>query len=325
MSKLAAMFASIACLAMGIGGALAADSCEGRDRYTIYFATHAFQHPFFPILEAGAERGAADACLDFTWTDDDTFSVASTIERIEAAIAEQPDMLVISPVDPPAMRPTIERAVEAGIPMIAVNVPEAAPPDERLPYLIYIGGNEYEGGVEAAKQVLETRTPTKAVCVNSLPGHAGVETRCAGWAETMQAAGVDVSEVDVSGGVAQAEQAISTYLRDHPETDAFFTVTPAPDDYGVTLAALLEAGRGGGDAALVTFDLTPEVLASIKAGDTLAAIDQQPYLQGYLPAILARQYLDIGLMPGRDIFTGPSVVNADNIDQVLAGTKLGRR
>ena len=131
--------------------------------------------------------------------------------------------------------------------------------------------------------------------------------------------------VIVGIGRAQAEAALSAYIRANPDADAFFTVTPNVDDYGVTLKALLEKGIGGGKAALVTFDLTPNVLASIKAGDTLAAIDQQPYLQGYLPAILARQYLDVGLMPGGDILTGPSVVNADNIDQVLAGTKLGRR
>lgn len=82
---------------------------------------------------------------------------------------------------------------------------------------------------------------------------------------------------------------------------------------------------GGSKVALVTFDLTPEVIDSIKTGDTLAAIDQQPYLQGYLPAILARQYLEAGLMPGRDILTGPRVVNAANVDQVLGATKQGRR
>ena len=77
--------------------------------------------------------------------------------------------------------------------------------------------------------------------------------------------------------------------------------------------------------ALTTFDMNEEILAAIRSGETLAAIDQQPYLQGYLASVLARQYLDAGLMPGRDILTGPGVVNAANIDKVLAGADLGRR
>ncbi|MCP4305468.1 MAG: substrate-binding domain-containing protein, partial [bacterium] len=196
---------------------------------------------------------------------------------------------------------------------------------ERVPYLIYIGSDESQGGVAAADQILARMMPARAACINKLPDHAAVNVRCAGWTETMKAAGVPVDLVDVSGGPAKAEATLSAYLRSHPDTDAFLTATSGANDYGLTLAALSETGMRGGEAALVTFDLTPKVLDSIKAGDTLAAIDQQPYLQGYLSAVLARQYLDAGLMPVGDILTGPSVVNADNIDQVLAGTALGRR
>ena len=103
------------------------------------------------------------------------------------------------------------------------------------------------------------------------------------------------------------------------------TTTGDPENFGFVSATLVKQRMGGGKAALVTFDLTPEVIESIKAGDTLAAIDQQPYLQGFLPAILARQYLEAGLMPGRDNLTGPGVVNAGNLDQVLDATKQGRR
>jgi simple sugar transport system substrate-binding protein len=131
--------------------------------------------------------------------------------------------------------------------------------------------------------------------------------------------------VDVSGGPAQAEAALLAYMRANPKTDAFVTTTGDPENFGVVAATLVKEGKGGGMAALVTFDLTPEVIQSIKAGDTLAAIDQQPYLQGYLPAILTRQFLEAGLMPGRDILTGPGVVNASNVDQVLEATKQGRR
>jgi simple sugar transport system substrate-binding protein len=72
---------------------------------------------------------------------------------------------------------------------------------------------------------------------------------------------------------------------------------------------------------LATFDLMAQILASIKAGETMAAIDQQPDL----PGILGRQYVEVGLMPGQDIFTNPGVVNASNVDKVIEGAQLHRR
>ncbi|MEM7224922.1 MAG: substrate-binding domain-containing protein [Pseudomonadota bacterium] len=314
-----------ACWAPATLAAGAADPCAGRERYSIHYATHAFEQPFFPILEAGAKQGASDACLDYTWTQDVDFSVSSTIDRIEQAIAARPDMLVVSLVDSAAMAPTIEKALDAGIPVISINVPDPKPRGERLPYLIYIGPDEYEGGVEAARLILAERTPARAVCLDSLPDHKGTDDRCRGLAETLKAAGVETDLLDVGGGPAQTEAAFSAYLEAHPETDAFVTTTGDPKSFGVVAPMLVRQGLGGGKAALVTFDLTPEVTRSIKAGDTLAAIDQQPYLQGYLAAILARQYLEAGLMPGRDILTGPGVVNAGNVDQVVEATKAGRR
>ena len=307
-----------------IGGAAAADACEGRQSHSVYFATHAIPHPFWSTIEAGAEQGAKDSCLDFKWTQDVEFSVATTIERMETAITEQPDVLVITATDPTAMGPTVQRAIDAGIAVIAINVNDPAPRTERLPYLIYIGGNEYEGGAEAANQVLAAGQPSRAVCLNSFPGHVGLEARCAGWADVMQQAGVVVEQVDVSGGAVQAEAALSAYLIANPDADAFFTVSPGPENYGVALSTLKAEGLIG-DVALTTFDMNDEILAAIRSGETLAAIDQQPYLQGYLASVLARQYLDAGLMPGRDILTGPGVVNAANIDKVLAGADLGRR
>lgn len=74
-------------------------------------------------------------------------------------------------------------------------------------------------------------------------------------------------------------------------------------------------------ALLATFNASKNVRDAIKAGEVLAGIDQQ----GYPPAILARGYLDTGPMPGSDILTGPGVVNASNIDAVIAGAEAGMR
>ncbi len=324
MRRLILMSAIAILTSLSAGSAHAGDSCEGRERYSIYYALHAWPDPWWSIMEGGAKQGATDACLDMKWTADTKFSIAGMIERIDTAIAEHPDLLVISAVDAVAEEQSVKRAHEAGIPVIAVNVPDTRPAPERLPYLIYIGGNEYEGGVEAANQVLAKMSPKKAACLIHGPGHVGLEARCAGWSDTLSAKGVSTTKIDISGGIAQAEAALSAYILANPDADAFFTLGPSPESFGVTLETLRKEGKIG-KAALATYDLSPDVLRAIKAGEAVAAIDQQPYLQGYLPAVLGRQFLEVGLMPGRDILTGPGVVNIENVDQVIKGTDLGRR
>jgi len=291
----------------------------------VYFATHAIPHPFWSIVIKGAMEGARDACLEYKWTQDVDFSPATTVERQEMAIAERPDMLVITAVEPKMQQRTIKRAREAGIPIIAINVEDPAPDQGGLDYLVYIGGDEEKGGYAAADQIVKRGVePKRAACFNSFPGHVGLEARCKGFTDRMREAGIETDTVDVSGGPANAEGAISAYLLSQPDANAFFTVSPASHNYEVAHAILERMGRAE-SSSLTTFDLTPFILENIKNGTTLAAIDQQPYLQGYLASVLARTYIDWGAIPGGDILTGPGVVNSDNVDVVIAGAKAGRR
>lgn len=298
---------------------------EDRKKGVVYFATHAIAHPFWSIVEIGAKEGARDACLEMKWTQDVEFSVATTVERMEMAIAETPEVLVITATEPVMMAKTVQRARDKGIPIIAINVEDPALDQGGLDYLVYIGGDEEKGGYAAANQIV-TRgvTPTRAACFNSFPGHVGLEARCKGFTDRMREAGVETDTLDVSGGPANAEGAISAYLIANPDANAFFTVSPGPENYEVALAQLKQQGRTE-SSSLTTFDLTPFILKNIKAGTTLAAVDQQPYLQGYLAAILARTYIDWGAIPGGDILTGPGIVNSDNVEVVIAGAAAGRR
>ncbi len=323
MKKLLFFAALLAILATSYT-AFSADTCVDRKKYTIYYATHAIPDPFWATMKRGAEQGAKDMCLNFKWTQDAIFSVTSTIERMETAIAEKPDMLVITATDPQAMRPTLERAKADGIPVIAVNVADTAPKLKRVPYLIYVGADQYQIGVAGAQEVLKLGKPELASCFNAFPGHVGLQQVCRGWIDTFKATGVKAEQIDGSGYASDAEAALSAYLAKNPNLGAIFTVSDAENNFGVALH-LLRRNKLLDKVKLVTFNASDSVRRAIKAGDALAGIDQQGYLQGYLPAVLARGYLDGGLMPGSDILTGPGVVNADNIDAVIAGAAKGMR
>jgi simple sugar transport system substrate-binding protein len=120
----------------GLASAAATDHCAGRKPYLIYYATHAIAEPVWATVKRGAEQGAADNCLKIKWTQDQTFSIETTIDRMETAISEKPDLLVFTATDPVAMRPTFEKAREAGIPVIAINTLDPASKGQArsLPY-----------------------------------------------------------------------------------------------------------------------------------------------------------------------------------------------
>src|SRR5882724_12738072 len=190
--------AGLATIAAFSTGASADDRCAGKKPYLIYYATHAIAEPVWETVKRGAEQGAADNCLTLKWTQDQKFSIETTINRMETAITEKPDLLVITATDPKAMRPTIEKARDAGIPMIAINSLDPAPKAERVPYLIGIGADLYQSGVAAAEQVLKKNPhPKHGLVPNHVPGHVGLEQMAKGFTDTLKKAGAKTDVIAI--------------------------------------------------------------------------------------------------------------------------------
>lgn len=296
----------------------ARDRCNGKKPYLIYYATHAIAEPVWATVKKGAEQGADDNCLKVKWTQDEKFSVETTINRMETAVSEKPDLLVITATDPAAMRPTVEKAAAAGIPMIAINVLDPAPKGQRLPYLIGIGADLYQSGVAAAQQVLKRNPhPKHGVVPNHVPGHVGLEQMAKGFTDTLQKAGATTDVIAIGTDTSQIAATISNYFLAHPDTDALFCMNAGPFCFETVLDVMRREKLGAGDKiSLVTFDVSPALLDAIGSGEAIAGIDQLMYLQGYLPAVLARTYLDYGMMPDADIVTGPAIIDKSNLDKV---------
>jgi simple sugar transport system substrate-binding protein len=300
----------------GTASAADADRCAGRKPYLIYYATHAIAEPVWATVKAGATQGAADNCLKIKWTQDEKFSIETTINRMETAISEKPDLLVFTATDPAAMRPTFEKAKAAGIPVIAINSLDSAPKDKRVPYLIGIGADLYGSGVAAAQEVLKVRPhPKRALVPDHAVGHVGLDTMARGFTNTMKEAGAETEVIAVTTDVSQTSATISNYFLAHPDTDAIFTMNAGPFGLETVLDVLKKENRTK-DVTSVTFDVSPALLDAIQNGDAVAGIDQLMYLQGYLPAVLARTYLDYGMMPDNDIVTGPAIIDKSNVDKV---------
>jgi simple sugar transport system substrate-binding protein len=227
----------------------------------------------------------------------------------------------VSVPDADALGPSIEDAVEAGIPVISMNSGSDVFAD--LGVLVHVGQTEFEAGLLAGERFAEAGVQN-AVCINQEVGNVALDLRCEGFFEGLGQEG-DVIPVDLADPTA-AQETVSGALQSNQDIDGILTLGPTGAE--PTLAALEDAGLLG-EVTFATFDLSPRVLEEIDAGNMLFAIDQAQYLQGYLPIVLLTKYLETGAIPlGREdrvIMTGPQFVTQETAAQVIDLSEQGLR
>jgi simple sugar transport system substrate-binding protein len=251
-----------------------------------------------------------------------SFDMVRMSSLIDAAVAARPAGLIVSVPDADALAASIRAATEAGIPAISINSGDDA--WQRLGLLAHIGQTEFEAGQGGGERLAQAGA-RRVLCVNHEVGNAALDVRCDGLAAALTAAGgtVHVIAVDLADP-DDAQQRIAGALAADPAIDGMLTLGPA--GAGPALAALRETG-GSGRVRFAAFDLAPEVLAAVRDGNILFAIDQQPYLQGYLAVVLLTKYLETAAMPGggQVIRTGPGFVTAEDAARVIELTERGIR
>jgi simple sugar transport system substrate-binding protein len=95
----------------------------------------------------------------------------------------------------------------------------------------------------------------------------------------------------------------------------------------VALVALQAVSQANSSAKVVTFDTNPALVQKIKSGDVKWAVDQQPFLQGYLSIDSLWLYKVNGniLGGGQTVLTGPSFIDSSNIAKVAVFASRGTR
>jgi simple sugar transport system substrate-binding protein len=290
--------------------------------YRIVVVTHGqASDPFWSVVANGVEAGARDMRVTVEYQAPGTFDMVAMAQLIDAAVASQPDGLVVSIPDADALGPSIRAAIEAGIPVISINSGSDVAAD--LGVLAHIGQTEYEAGYGGGQRMAAAGA-TNALCVNQEVGNAALDLRCDGFTEAMAEAGgtVSVLAVDLADPTG-AQNRISAALSEDPTLDAIFTL--GPTGAAPALAALEDEGLLG-EMLIATFDLSPEVLEAVRDGNMLFAIDQQQYTQGYLPIVYLTLYLENLNTPGNLLIpTGPGFVTQDTAAQVIEYSARGTR
>ncbi|MEX0448607.1 substrate-binding domain-containing protein [Spiribacter sp. 221] len=262
--------------------------------------------PFWPVVEKAASDAAEDLGVGFEYNFAPSGDMADMAQLIEAAAATGPDGLIVSIPDADALRGAVTDAVDSGIPVITIN--SGADVSAELGALMHIGQPEYDAGVAAGERAAAEGV-TKAICLNQEAFNSGLVSRCEGYFDAL---GEELNMIDVSNDQAQIETRTAAALTADESIDGALAVGPH-----VCEAAARAIDSIGAEIHLSCFDLTPGVIDLIEAGEVQYTIDQQQYLQGYMPLVVLHLYNNYaGMLPGANIPSGPGFVDSTNAAEV---------
>jgi simple sugar transport system substrate-binding protein len=285
-------------------------------RVTVAMVTHGPPgDTFWDLIRKGAETAAKKDNIDLKYSaelqgPDQANLVQNAVDSDVAAIA-------VTLARPEALKPAVERATSEGIPVVALN---AGIDDwQAAGAKAYFGQDEQISG-EAAGKKLATDGAKKVICVIQDQGNVALESRCAG---VKAGFGGAVENLNVNGtDLPSVQSTVTAKLQQDPAVDYIVTLG-AP----IALTAVESAKNAGSTAKIGTFDTNAQLVDAIKDGTVQWAVDQQPFLQGYLAIDSLWLYLNNGnvIGGGQPTLTGPAFIDKSNIDAIADYAKNGTR
>ncbi|MFC8831492.1 sugar ABC transporter substrate-binding protein [Streptomyces sp. NPDC057137] len=285
-------------------------------RMKIAMVTHSGEgDTFWDIVQSGAKVAAAKDNVQFLYAANKEGKEQAQL--IQSYIDQDVDGLVVSLAKPEAVKAVLAKATAAGIPVVTIN--SGAEFSEPFGALGHIGQDEAIAG-EAVGEELNKRGRKKALCVIHEQGNVSLEERCAGVKKAFEGA---VENLNIEGtNMPASTSSIEAKLQSAKDIDAVVTLG-AP-----FAAASVKAKESAGSGAEInTFDLNADVVKQLKAKEIGFAVDQQPYLQGYLA--VDELWLDKNngnvIGGGKPVLTGPALVTEEDVPALEKFTARGTR
>ena len=280
--------------------------------------THGDGGGFWSVAKKGAEQAADDLGVDLDYQESNNDPEAQA-QFIEAGIDAGCDGIAVSAPNPDAIQGAMDKANEAGIPLVTMN--SGSDVFQDLHAFTHVGQDEFIAG-QAAGDKFKELGATKVLCPIQEANNIGLQQRCDGAKDTFG----NVENLQLSAGLAdlsKSEAEIQAKLESDPSIDGVFSLN-ADIATGSSMPASEAAGR---DIINGTVDLSGDAVQSIADGDLAFAIDQQQYAQGYLPVVLLYLNKINGhvLGGGKPMYTGPGFVTQDNAEQIQKLAEEGTR
>jgi simple sugar transport system substrate-binding protein len=299
------------------GGAEASAGKATTPRMTVALVTH--QAPgdtFWDTVRKGAEAAAAKDNIKLIYSADP--NAGNQANLVQNAIDQKVDGIAVTLAKPDALKGVIGKAEQAGIPVVGLN--SGLSDWKNLNLLEFFGQDESVAGEAFGKKLNEVGAK-HAVCVVQEQGNVGLTQRCDGVEKTFDG---KLDTVNVNGtDMPSVKSTITAKLKQDPSIDYVVTLG-AP----FALTAVQSVGDAGSKAKVATFDLNKDLIKAIKGGTIQFAVDQQPYLQGYLAVDGLWLYKNNGNYSGggeQPVLTGPAFVDKSNVDKIAEYAAKGTR
>jgi simple sugar transport system substrate-binding protein len=292
------------------------DLTQSKD-VTIAVITHGEGDSFWAVVKKGAEQAGKDLGVTVKYSESNN-DPQEQAQLIEAAVTEEVDGIAVSAPDPDAITDPVKTAVDAGIPVITIN--SGAEESAAMGAITHVGQTETIAG-EGAGAKLKEAGATKIICIIHEQGNVGLNQRCEG---AKKGFGGEVENLQVAGvsDISTTLTEIQSKLESDDSIDAVLALNP-----DIAVAARDAIAGASSEAKLATFDLSGDVIKAIKDDEILFAVDQQQYLQGYLPVVfLTLNKTNLNTVGGgKFVLTGPGFVEKSNAAEIEKLAEAGTR
>jgi simple sugar transport system substrate-binding protein len=299
--------------------ATAAGDFPSTPKWKFVFVCHVTTNPFFTPTQYGAQDACALLNCEFQWTGSKDSIVAEMVNTTNTAISAKADGIALAVVDKNAFNAPVNQALAAGIPVVSYNA-DGAKDDPGTNRLAYIGQGLYDSGFQLGQRAIASGLDSgDVVGFIATPGQLNIQPRIDGASDAIKQSGKSLkfTPVATNADVTKGLSIIDAYAQGHPDLAGMLAVDAGStqavgqvvEKYNMRDKNLKVAGG---------FDLVPETLQAIKGGSLDYTIDQQPYLQGFLPVLYLYLYkLSGGLVFPSQTNTGLLFVTKDTVDPYL--------
>jgi simple sugar transport system substrate-binding protein len=303
----------------GDAAASAAGDFPTTPKWKFVFVCHVTTNAFFTPTQYGAQDACALLNCEFQWTGSTTSNVAEMVNAMSTAISAKADGIALAVVDKDAFNEPVNQALAAGIPVVSYNA-DGAVDDPGTNRLSYIGQGLYDSGFQLGQRAIASGLESgEAVGFIATPGALNIQPRIDGASDAIKQSGkpIKFTAVGTNADVPKGLSIIDAYAQGHPDLAGMLAVD-AGSTSSVGQVVQKYSMRDKGLKVAGGFDLVPATLNAIKSGSLDYTIDQQPYLQGFLPVLYLYMYkLSGGLVFPSETNTGLLFVTKDNVDPYL--------
>jgi simple sugar transport system substrate-binding protein len=297
-----------ACGSSASGGSGSSKVFGSHPEYKFTVVNHVTTNSFF----VPTQYALADACnllgCKYVWTGSESSNVNQMVDAVNTAVASGVDGIAVSLIDLHAFNAPVEAALQAGIPVVSYNAD--APTNKRL---AYVGQDLKLAGEQMGERIVEAVKEGDVVLFIDTPGSANLQPRIDGAVKAIKASGKPITPHEVATGTDEPGQlsTIEAYWLGHKETKGMYSVA---GDSTAQLAKVMQKFGLAGKVKAGGFDLTEVTQRLLHEGYIEFTIDQQPYLQGFMPILQLFLWRVSGSLTGpAEVDTGLKFLNKESV------------